>query len=107
MILISLNIKNGGNKRVVKKKAVSKEVEFKLSAPDAKNVSVAGDFNNWNPAALPAKKDSKGTWKAKISLSAGSYQYKFVVDGNWQNDPKCKACVANSFGSQNCLINVK
>lgn len=83
-----------------------KEVEFSLFAPDAKKVCLAGSFNEWNKAKTRLKKDSKGTWKASVELKPGSYEYKFVVDGNWWNDPSCNSCVANSFGSQNCVVNV-
>lgn len=85
----------------------SKPVEFKFYAPQAKKVSVAGSFNNWSAKELAAKKDSKGTWLAKASLKPGRYEYKFVVDGNWLNDPNCGSCVTNAFGSQNCVLEVR
>ncbi len=85
----------------------SKPMEFKFYAPQAKKVSLAGNFNNWDTSAVAAKKDSKGNWSAKINLKPGKYEYKFFVDGNWANDPRCSSCVANSFGSQNCVVTVK
>ena len=84
-----------------------KTAEFKLYAPQAKKVSIAGNFNNWDAKALPAKKDTKGNWTAKVSLKPGKYEYKFVVDGSWQMDPCCMSRVGNSFGSQNCLAEIK
>ena len=84
-----------------------KTAEFKFYAPAAKKVSVAGSFNNWDSKAHSAKKDSKGNWVAKLSLKPGRYEYKFVVDGAWANDPKCASCVGNSFGSQNCILEIK
>jgi 1,4-alpha-glucan branching enzyme len=89
------------------KKSSKKEVEFGLYAPKAKNVSVGGDFNNWNPKTASAKPSKDGTWRVTLNLSPGKYQYKFLVDGQWQNDPKCGTCVANSFGTLNCVIDVK
>ena len=85
----------------------SKPVEFKFYAPQAKKVSVAGSFNKWDTKALLAKKDTKGNWVAKASLKPGKYEYKIVVDGSWQNDPRCSSCVSNSFGSQNCVLDIK
>lgn len=85
----------------------AKAVEFKLSAPSAKKVSIAGSFNSWDPNALPAKKDTKGNWKIKTTLKSGRYEYKFFVDGNWISDPKCKSYAYNPFGTQNCIIEVK
>ncbi|MFA5145538.1 MAG: isoamylase early set domain-containing protein [Candidatus Omnitrophota bacterium] len=87
--------------------ATAKSAEFKFHAPQARQVNLAGSFNNWDMKALPAKKDSKGNWTAKVSLKPGKYEYKFLVDGRWANDPRCNACVANSFGTQNCTIVVK
>ena len=85
----------------------AKPTEFKFYAPQAKRVSLTGSFNNWNTKALSAKKDSKGNWAAKVNLKPGRYEYKFFVDGSWLNDPRCNRCVTNSFGTQNCTIEIK
>lgn len=84
-----------------------KPVQFKFYAPQAKRVHLAGSFNNWDTKALSAKKDSKGNWSAKVSLKPGKYEYKFFVDGSWLNDPHCTSCIGNSFGTQNCTLEVK
>ncbi len=84
-----------------------KPVTFKLTAPKAKKVSVAGSFNNWDVKSHLAKKGLKGSWSAKVSLKPGKHEYKFVVDGAWMNDPSCKNSVCNSLGSQNSLVEVK
>lgn len=88
-------------------KDVSRLTEFKISVPKAKRVSLAGSFNNWDANALSAKKDIRGNWTVKVSLNPGKYEYKFIVDGNWLNDPKCASTVANNFGTQNSIIEVK
>ncbi|MBI4982367.1 MAG: glycoside hydrolase family 13 [Candidatus Omnitrophica bacterium] len=85
----------------------AKAVEFKFYSPQAKKVSLAGSFNNWDVKSGLAKKDSKGNWIAKASLKPGRYEYKFFVDGSWTNDPRCTSCVTNNFGTQNCVIEVK
>ena len=87
--------------------AREKAVEFKLYAPQVKKVSVAGSFNNWDVRDLLAKKDTKGNWSAKVSLKPGRYEYKFFADGSWVNDPSCKNCVPNSFGTQNCILEAR
>lgn len=86
--------------------AAKKSIEFKLFAPDAKKVILAGSFNSWNQASLKMRKDNKGTWKTKLDLNPGRHEYKFIVDGNWWNDPACTSCVPNSVGSQNCILNI-
>ena len=85
----------------------AKSAMFQLSAPQAKKVGLAGSFNNWNPKGIAAKKDSKGNWSVKLDLKPGRYEYKFLVDGNWMNDPSCNSCVPNSFGTHNCILDIK
>ena len=84
-------------------KIKTKKVQFEFLAPEAKEVYLAGDLNNWDSAANPMKKDRKGIWKTTLSLKPGKYEYCFLKDGNWENDPSCCDCVANEFGSQNCV----
>ncbi len=84
-----------------------KATEFTLSAPHARKVILAGSFNNWNTSSLLAKKDSKGNWAVKVNLKPGRYEYKFLVDGSWINDPKCRGCISNNLGTQNCVVEVK
>lgn len=86
----------------------SRSATFKLFAPKAKRVSLAGSFNNWDTKALTARKDLKGNWTKKVTLKPGRHEYKFFVDGSWVNDPNCSCgCVINSFGTQNCVIEIK
>lgn len=94
-------------KPAVKETAAKKVVAFKYAAPLAKRVCVAGSFNNWDTGLLSAKKDTKGNWMVKISLNPGRYEYKFVVDGSWLNDPNCKEIAANNLGSTNSVLVVK
>lgn len=77
--------------------------KFEFHAPEAKEVSLAGTFNDWNTRSTPMKKDRKGIWKATLSLAPGRYEYRLLVDGNWENDPSCPECVVNEFGDQNCV----
>lgn len=85
----------------------TKSTEFKLYAPQARRVSLVGTFNNWDTKTLSAKKDTQGNWIVKTNLKPGRYEYKFFVDGSWFNDPRCDRCVPNTFGSQNCIIEVR
>jgi len=86
-----------------KVKTLTKKVHFEFPAPEALEVYLAGDFNNWNSSANPMKKDKNGIWKTALSLKPGRYEYRFLVDENWENDPVCCDCVPNEFGSQNCV----
>jgi 1,4-alpha-glucan branching enzyme len=86
--------------------AGNREVEFTLIAPEAKNVSIAGQFNNWDARALPMKKDKKGAWRIKIKLPQGACQYKYVVDGSWAEDIAGRESEPNAFGTKNCIVTV-
>jgi 1,4-alpha-glucan branching enzyme len=80
---------------------------FSLSAPQATSVFIAGDFNQWNLSAHPLKQDKRGVWKISLPLGPGRYEYRFLVDGEWQNDPSCSSFVENRFGTLNSLRIVK
>ena len=81
-------------------------IEFVYHAPQAKNVSVAGSFNNWNAHALPMKRNQHGQWKTTVMLAPGRYEYKYIADGTWITDPLCSEVVVNELGSTNCVISV-
>jgi len=81
-----------------------REVEFAFHAPNAQKVCIAGKFNEWNTSSLPMKKGQDGTWRIKISLCRGKYEYKYFVDGAWASDLACKELVPNPFGTDNCVI---
>lgn len=83
-----------------------KHVRFDLFAPEANKVALAGDFNGWDITSLPMKEDRKGTWKTSVALEPGRYEYRFWVDGVWQDDPGAQDRVANPFGCQNCVRTV-
>ncbi|HVV02099.1 MAG TPA: isoamylase early set domain-containing protein, partial [Verrucomicrobiae bacterium] len=84
--------------KVIKLKAV-----FSFHAPQAESVLLAGDFTGWQQAPIPLRKLKGGVWKKTISLPAGRYEYRLLVDGNWQDDPSCLERVPNQYGGQNCV----
>lgn len=88
-------------------KSAAKKVTFEFFAPNSQKVGLAGSFNNWDAAATPLKKDRDGKWKAVVSLQPGRYEYRFWVDGNWQNDQRPVECIPNGFGSWNCVLKVQ
>lgn len=64
-------------------------VTFYYWNPSAKEVKLAGDMTNWAADAVEMKKDTEtGMFSTTISVPAGSYGYKFIVDGNWVLDEK-------------------
>jgi len=84
----------------------TKKVNFTYPAPDAMRVFIAGDFNGWDPAKNPMMKNKNGMWKTTLGLLPGTYQYRFFVDGTWQNSPTCTSLVKKEVGTFNCLLEV-
>lgn len=89
-------------------KAATQAVTFTVHADKGKSVYLAGEFNDWDPAAKKmAYKARSGIYAATIKLAPGSYQYKFVIDGTWCADPENADAVANDQGTFNSVITVK
>ncbi len=81
-------------------------IEFVYQAPDAKKVSLAGNFNNWNTESLPMKKNKRGQWKATVKLLPGRYEYKYFADGSWVMDKYCTEVASDKRGAVNCVLDV-
>jgi 1,4-alpha-glucan branching enzyme len=79
--------------------------KLRLVAPAARQVYVAGSFNNWHAAALPLQ-PCGGEWVGEVKLAPGRYEYLFVVDGKWLPDPGAAEKVPNPFGGFNSLLSV-
>lgn len=82
-----------------------KEVLFSINAPNAREIYVVGDFNDWktDDVARLAKFDD-GKWAKKLDLQPGRYKYKFVVDGEWVVDSQNNEREQNSFGTFDSII---
>jgi len=85
----------------------SVKVTFILLEPEAKRVSVCGDFNGWVTDATPLEQHEGGHWEATVALAPGRYEYKFVIDGHWIPDPLAHENVWNQHGTLNSVIEVR
>ena len=88
------------------KKPAATSTEFALSAPQAQEVYLVGDFNDWNGEGYKMRRFKDGVFKKKVTLKAGQYQYRFVVDGDWWTDPANPNRQPNAFGSENSVLEV-
>jgi hypothetical protein len=80
-------------------------VRFDLSAPDARDVAVAGSFNGWRPESMRMVRGAAGVWSLTVPLAIGEHRYQFVVDGQrWVPDPAGQAAVDDGFGGRNSVI---
>ncbi len=74
-------------------------------AKPAKKVSLSASFNEWKPADCRKQKD--GTYALTVKLPPGTYEYKFLVDDEWQVDPDNPAWKANPFGTFNSVARIE
>jgi 1,4-alpha-glucan branching enzyme len=89
---------------MTKKTVKKRRLVFSLVAPDAKEVILVGDFNKWDRKKHPMKKDDEGIWNKIAMLSLGTHEYKFLVDGEWRNDPNNDQTCYNEHGTLNSVI---
>lgn len=82
---------------------------FKPDGGGKKKIFLAGNFNDWkpdNPQFLMAN-DGAGTYTITVKLPPGTYQYKFVADGQWIKDPFSPGDAPDGFGGRNGKLDVK
>ena len=84
---------------------------FEFFAPDAREVFLVGEFNDWDPGATQMQRSADGNWRVALNLPPGFYRHKFVVDSIWRCSPDqpydrcdhpcqaCPRCVPNLYGS--------
>jgi 1,4-alpha-glucan branching enzyme len=72
-------------------------VHFAVWAPNARLVSVVGDFNQWNPAANSMRSNSAGIWEAFVPNVGQGTIYKYHLESQYGSywvdkaDPYCFA----------------
>lgn len=82
-------------------------VTFRLVSSTAKEVFLAGDFNDWNHRSHQMKKDGSGSWIRTVMIPTGRYEYKFLADGEWMEDASNDQISRNIFGSNNSVLDLK
>lgn len=92
----------------VREPAGDARVRFTFLAPSASAVTIVGDFNHWNPTAVPLRRSADGKmWEVEIPLPPGRYAYAFLVDGVLARDPAAPQARDDDFGSSNSVLMVK
>lgn len=85
-------------------------VQFVLVAPDAKKVSVVGDFNGWDAShkSFQARHRGGGVWSVTAPVPVGNHRYSFVVDDSlWVADPTAPRVADNDYGMPNSAMVVE
>lgn len=81
-------------------------VHLRVFQDGAQRVCVAGTFNDWAPQHTPLHRNTDGEWEISLSLAPGDYEYRFVADAQWFDDPLACQHVANPFGGVNAVLHV-
>jgi len=84
----------------------AKPQSFSFVTRTARSVQLAGDFTNWEEHPIPLRREPNGVWRTAIKLEPGTHYYRFLVDGQWQDDPDCPVKVPNPFGGMNSVRQV-
>ena len=93
--------------RVYGVRATTQGLLFVQPLPQARQVSVAGDFNRWSATATPLRRDGGlGVWQACISVPPGRYRYRLVVDGAWVRDQYNTYVESNPYGELNNVVEI-
>lgn len=82
------------------------KLHFLFHHTQAQGVSLAGDFNNWDPKRHSLEKSSGGVWQTELaSPPPGRYRYKFLVDGQrWCDDPWNAHKEPDAWGGLNSIV---
>jgi len=110
-VLKNLFIKSkkiGIEKQYLKSKPVCK-VTFRLpkeAAPEAQNVTIVGEFNNWDINATPMKKLKNGDFAVTLELPANKeYRFRYLIDSNrWENDWHADKYIPNPYGCDDSVV---
>ena len=85
---------------------MAKPVNFFCIAPDAKEVCVIGDFNDWQAGVHAMERQPDGSWKAVVPMSHGHHHYQFLVDGKAVLDPRATGISRNEKNERVSLISI-
>jgi 1,4-alpha-glucan branching enzyme len=73
-------------------------VEFVFYRPQARQVHLVGDFNDWREKELPMFRTKDGHWLAKMRLPAGEFRFRYCADGEWFADYAAFGVEPGRFG---------
>lgn len=85
----------------------SGNITFTLNGyEEAKEVVLSGSFNKWNEQIFKMNK-TEDCWSLTLRIRPGEYQYKFIIDGKWIEDPVNSNKVLNEFNGYNSVVDVR
>lgn len=91
---------------IPEKRVTLQPVRFEYLSSGAREVAVAGSFNNWDVSSARMVRAVRGRWLRVMFLPPGRFEYLFVVDGRCVADPRATESVPNVFGCVNSVVSV-
>ena len=83
------------------------KVALRLFGYAGKHVQIAGEFNDWTPDRGVITRTVGEDVEKILMLAPGTYQYRYIVDGVWQEDPSNPEQVSNFSGGFNSILHVE
>lgn len=83
------------------------DIVFSVKAPEAREIFIAGEFNDWKVDDSTRMEKDNGLWRKRLKLAQGKYRYRFVIDGNWVEDDANPLKAVNPYGSMDSLVEVE
>ncbi len=107
----SKNNSNTGIKKQYFKSTAACRVTFRLpkdAVPEARMVTIAGDFNNWDTAETQLKRFKSGDFKVTLELPGNrEYRFRYLIDGRrWENDWFADKYIPNPYGCDDSVVAV-
>lgn len=89
--------------------AGSVAVSLVFTNTSARSVSVVGDFNGWDPSAVPMQRfGAEGAWTASVLVRPGRHTYAFLVDGaTLVADPRAPRAKSVDYGGDASVMMVR
>ena len=75
---------------------------FRVWAPNASSVNVAGAFNNWSTTSRPLYSEDDGCWSVDVPGAHIGHEYRYVIRGDfidghhWRTDPRARAVIGDN-----------
>jgi chromosome partitioning protein len=91
----------------INKSDARQKVVLRLFGYAARDVQIAGDFNDWTPDRGVITRTAGDDVEKILMLAPGTYQYRYIVDGVWQEDPSNPEQAPNFSGGFNSMLRVE
>ncbi|MCP5100054.1 MAG: 1,4-alpha-glucan branching protein [Chloroflexi bacterium] len=82
------------------------EVTFEVALPEANEVVLIGEFNDWAPIQMKKAKAKNAPFRVKVRIPKdGKFQFRYFVNAQaWHNDDAADAYCSNEHGSDNSVV---